>query len=506
MIYDALAGAGLAMVVFLSLRGFNLWPIVLLAGLLYFIVRMNGGLPFQKGFTRVGRGVGAANRVTFDSIGGQKTAATELQEALDFLAHPEAVEALGIRPLKGIMLSGPPGTGKTLLAKAAATYTNSVFLSASGSEFVEMYAGVGAQRIRSLFKQAKDMAKAESKKSAIIFIDEMEVLAGYRGKHSSHLEYDQTLNQLLVEMDGLSSRDEIRTLVIGATNRIDLVDPALLRPGRFDRVVRVGLPDREGRYEILKLHTANKPLAEDVDLAAVARETFGFSGAHLESVANEAAILARRAGEKKIRQAHLREAIDKVMLGEKVTRKQTEIEKHRVAVHEAGHAIISEILRPGSVDSVTISPRSNALGYVRHSPQDDIYIQPRSEMEKDVAILVAGGVAELEVFGESSTGSADDYDKATRTARQMVMCGMSDLGIVDIELIPSDVIHRTITAITQGQIQRVRTLLIRHRKVLEEVSTKLLEEESIPGEQIRQLASLPTVRPRSRKRSVEARP
>ena len=261
---------------FAALIGINVLPYVLLLGLLVIMGR-------RFGWQGIGQGTGVllshaaqVPAISFADIGGQATAKQELLEALDFINQDEATRRLGIRPLKGLLLIGPPGTGKTLLAKAAASYTDSAFLAASGSEFVEMYAGVGAQRVRQLFQRARDIARRQGKTKAVIFVDEIDVLGGHRGQHSSHLEYDQTLNQLLVEMDGINEDESIRLLVIGATNRADLLDAALLRPGRFDRLVRVDLPDKEARLQILQLHTRNKPLGADVDLAQLAEETYGF--------------------------------------------------------------------------------------------------------------------------------------------------------------------------------------------------------------------------------------
>lgn len=325
---------------------------------------------------------------------------------------------MGIRPIKGILLTGPPGTGKTLLAKAAAKYTNSSFIATSGSEFIEMYAGVGAQRVRNLFETARNLARKENKNSAIIFIDEIDILGAKRGTNESHHEYDQTLNQLLVEMDGIKSDGEINILVIAATNRPDLLDPALLRPGRFDRQVVVDLPDKSGRLQILKIHTKNKPLGEDVNLEAIAENTFGFSGAHLESLCNEAAILAMRDNSDVILQKHFVEAVDKVILGEKSDKKPAEEEIFRVSVHEAGHAIISEIVNPGSVATVTIVPRGKALGFVRQFDKEDTLIYTKEQLEKDIMVALGGTVAELLVLGNRSTGSVNDFEQAVHIAKK----------------------------------------------------------------------------------------
>jgi cell division protease FtsH len=292
----AVGGIAAGALLFLLAQGIDLLPIVLLVALFALVLNVPALRGMTRRFAQPVR-AGANGSISFQDIGGQASAKKELVEALDFIQDPEAVQSLGIRPLKGILLTGPPGTGKTLLAKAAAQYTGSAFIAAAGSEFIEMYAGVGAQRVRDLFSRAREAAREQGLSSSIIFIDEIEVLGGKRGQNHGHLEYDQTINQLLVEMDGLRpGRDDVQLLVMAATNRADLLDDALTRPGRFDRIVRVDLPDREARREILSLHTRNKPLAPDVDLDRIARETFGFSGAHLESLANEAAIGALRSG------------------------------------------------------------------------------------------------------------------------------------------------------------------------------------------------------------------
>jgi vesicle-fusing ATPase len=364
---ELLAGLVAGVLVFAALIGINVVPFVLFIGFVYVVAnRFWLGNMHSKAGTLLSTST-KERLISFDDIGGQAVAKQELLEALDFINQHEAIKRLGIRPLKGLLLSGPPGTGKTLLAKAAATYTDSTFLAASGSEFVEMYAGVGAQRVRQLFERARDAARKQSKTRAIVFLDEIEVLGGQRGKHSSHLEYDQTLNQLLVEMDGISNETDVQVLVIGATNRPDLLDSALLRPGRFDRMVRVDLPEKDARLQILQVHTRNKPLAPDVNLVQLAQETYGFSGAHLESLSNEAAILAMREGVAQIRQRHFQQSIEKVMLGEAQERRPSIAEQHRISLHEAGHAIVAEHVRPGSVANVTILSRGDTLGYVRQT-------------------------------------------------------------------------------------------------------------------------------------------
>lgn len=479
---EFMIGAALAAGVFLSILGYDLMPLVgifLIGGVLYLVLQRQGLLKTVS-FDEVS----PHREVTFADIGGQATAKHELMEAMDFLRDKHRVEHLGIRPLKGILLTGPPGTGKTLLAKAAATYTDSVFIATSGSEFVEMYAGVGAKRVRQLFEQAREKAKQQKKKSAILFIDEIEVLGVKRGSHASHLEYDQTLNQLLVEMDGLKSSPDFQLLVIGATNRIDMIDPALLRPGRFDRVVQVGLPDKAGRLQILELHTRNKPLAENVRLDIIAQETFGFSGAHLESLANEAAILAFREGEKRVSQRHFREAIDKVMLGEKLERKPMEEELQRVAVHEIGHALISELEEPGSVAHVTIVPRGQAMGYMRKSPMHDRYLHTKSQLESQIKVALAGAAAEELIFFEKSTGAANDIQEAIELAKRLITCGLSELGIVD-ESQSRELVGQTIQRIIAEQEQAVKQSLNNYRGLLQQLAHVLKQEERLSGDELR---------------------
>ncbi|SMB97175.1 vesicle-fusing ATPase [Thermanaeromonas toyohensis ToBE] len=480
---ELIVGSVIGLLLFLILQGYDVMPLLLLGAMfwgLYWLLDKRGLF-----MARRYRAYYSQESITFENIGGQTLAIQELKEALEFLKRSEEVKAMGIRPLKGILLSGPPGTGKTLLAKAAASYTDAVFLAASGSEFIEVYAGVGAQRIRELFNQARTLARRVGKSKAIIFIDELEILGGKRGTHSSHLEYDQTLNQLLVEMDGLESSAPPYILVIGATNRPDLLDPALLRPGRFDRHVRVELPDREGRLQILKLHTANKPLGPDVDLEAIARETFGFSGAHLESVANEAAILALRSRSPVIRQVHLREAVDKVMLGEKLPRKPRREELFRLSVHEAGHALMSELLNPKSVTQITIMSRGQALGYTRQKPQDDIYLYTREHLEAQICICLAGSVAEVLLLGSKSTGSVNDFKEAVRLAKLMVTSGLSEWGVVDEESLTPAQLHRAIKGIITGLEKRTKEVLTPYRALLEQIAQKLTREETMSGDTLR---------------------
>lgn len=470
--------------VFLAYIGVDILPVLILAGLVLFLSQNGLRGIGSKSFVAVSSRP-ASGGVQFADIGGQEAAKRELLEALDFVRDEEQIRKLGIRPLKGILLVGPPGTGKTLLAKAAANYTDSAFLAIAGSEFIEVYAGIGAQRVRGLFSSARDIARREKKRHAIIFIDELEVVGGKRGGHNSHLEYDQTLNQILVEMDGLSLADEVRVLVIGATNRVDLLDQALTRPGRFDRIVQVDLPDRQGREQILALHTRNKPLADDVDIAELARQTFGFSGAHLESMANEAAILALREKRDVICQRHFVEAVDKVILGEKVERRPSLKELERVAIHEAGHAIISELVTPGSVSTITIAPRGQSLGYVRHNPADDTYLATYEYLTGQIRVALAGALAEELVLGQRSTGAVGDYDQATRLARQIVESGMSKLGIIDRDLLPDQVLSDVVAELLRDIEQDVRDQLAPHGDRLTIIARRLLEDETLSGDSLR---------------------
>lgn len=478
-------GVAVGVFLFLYWQGVNVVPVLVLLGLaavLYSSGAFRGG---GKSFAVISGKNSEQKLIDFDDIGGQEVAKNELREALDFIANEKLAQNLGIRPMKGILLNGPPGTGKTLLAKAAACYTNSAFVSASGSEFVEMYVGVGAQRVRQLFKKARDLARQDKKNSAVIFIDEIEVLGGKRGQHNGNMEYDQTLNELLVQMDGLSGEDAVRCLVIGATNRNDMLDQALLRPGRFDRQVRVDLPDKNGRMHILKLHTRNKPLAPDVSLAEIAKDTFGFSGAHLESVANEAAIMALREKTDMIFMRHLRSAVDKVMLGEKVDRIPVAEEKRRVAVHEAGHGLVSEITRPGSVAVITVSPRNNALGYVRQTQEDDTYLFTFSHFRQKIAVALAGAVAEEIMLGNRSTGASGDFKQAVDLAKQIIFAGMSELGIVLPDDISKDRLHSAVSGILKEVETFVQGILTENRLALMSIVDRLLEEETLSGDEFR---------------------
>lgn len=337
-----------------------------------------------------------------------------------------------------------------------------------------------------MFRTARERAQKLKKNSAIIFIDEIDILGGKRGSNVSHHEYDQTLNQLLVEMDGLKSDGQVQILVVGATNRVDTLDEALMRPGRFDRQVKVDLPDKDGRKSILLIHTRNKPLADDVDLEQVAHETFGFSGAHLESLTNEAAIFALREQTDKICQSHLREGIDKVIMGEKSDRKPSPSDLKRVAVHEAGHALVGELVNPNSVSTVTIRPRGKALGYVRHNPEDDTYLYTQTALENRIKIALAGALAEELVLGDRSTGAAGDYGQTMNLVRHMIAAGMSSLGVVELEQLPQERLHDASTEILRDLEEKTRILLQEYLTAFQEVVKILEDKENITGEELRQ--------------------
>lgn len=479
------AGILLGMFTYLFYLGYDVSPLLILGGLgaaLYFVSKKRGLIRVESYQKMINE-----RTFTFEDIGGQETPKQELKEALQFLLKSEEVNRMGIRPLKGILLTGPPGTGKTLLAKAAAGYSDAVFIATSGSEFIEMYAGVGAQRVRGLFQSARETARKQKRNRAIIFIDEIDVLGGKRGSHSSHLEYDQTLNQLLVEMDGLTNSEEIRILLIAATNRPDLLDPALLRPGRFDRQLVVDLPDREGRLAILKLHCRNKPLADDVNLEEIASGTYGFSGAHLESLANEAAILALRDSSPKIRQAHLAEAIDKVIMGEKLENRTCEKTLYRVAIHEAGHAFVSEMLKPGSVEQVTVTSRGNALGYVRHSQDDEQKLYTRSEIDKKIMILLAGSVSEAIFLGERSTGAANDFQQAMDLTGKIISNGLSRLGVISSDSVPKELLYQVSQEIIRDLEQKTQSIILSARGIMLRIAEALKAREKLSGNELRDL-------------------
>ena len=406
--------------------------VLLGVGLIIMIVtlisRAGGNQNPMARFTKANARLGDDQKVTFADVAGADEEKAELQEVVDFLKDPAKFTRLGARIPKGILLVGPPGTGKTLLAKAVAGEAGVPFLSISGSDFVELYVGVGAGRVRDLFEQAKKTAPA------IVFIDEIDAVGRRRGAGlgGGHDEREQTLNQLLVEMDGFGKNQGV--IVLAATNRQDILDPALLRPGRFDRQIYVGAPDWRGREEILKIHARQKPLAEDVDLPKLAKATGGFTGADLENLMNEAALLAARQDSAVIRDSHLQDAMMKVIAGpEKRSRVVSERERKLTAIHEAGHAVaIYHLPTHDPVHQITIIPRGSAGGMTVFLPEDDRSFHSRNEMYELIVSLLGGRVAEQLCLGDISTGASNDIQRATEIARDMVSkYGMSDaLGTV----------------------------------------------------------------------------
>ncbi len=402
------------------------FPMLLLIGVWIFFMRQmqgGGGRAMSFGRSRAKLQSSEDIKVTFKDVAGVEEAKEELQEIIEFLRDPQKFTKLGGRIPKGVLLVGPPGTGKTLLAKAIAGEAEVPFFNISGSDFVEMFVGVGASRVRDLFLQAKKHAPC------IIFIDEIDAVGRHRGAGlgGGHDEREQTLNQLLVEMDGFESTESV--IVVSATNRPDVLDPALLRPGRFDRQVAVPVPDVRGREAILKVHSKNTPLADDVDLVTVAKGTPGFSGADLENLVNEAALLAARKDKDKVEMADFEEAKDKVLMGaERKSMILSDEEKRITAYHEAGHTLIAKLL-PGAdpLHKVTIIPRGLALGLTQQLPEDERHTYSRSYLRNNIAILMGGRVAEELVFDELTTGAGNDIERASSMARKMVCeWGMSD--------------------------------------------------------------------------------
>ena len=465
--------------------------------------RMAGGAGAQDKLSRFGEAkvsTPGEKKVTFQDVAGADEEKEELREIVEFLREPQKYLDLGAHIPKGVLLVGPPGTGKTLLAKAVAGEAGVQFLSISGSDFVEMYVGVGASRVRDLFQQAKKSAPA------IIFIDEIDAVGRQRGSGlgGGHDEREQTLNQLLVEMDGFGSNEGV--VVLAATNRVDILDPALLRPGRFDRQVYVGLPDIKGREEILQVHAKNKPLAEDVDLRQIARGTAGFTGADLENLLNEAALLAGRRNESFITMKDLQESIIKVIAGpEKHSRVIPERERRLTAYHEAGHAVVMHALPDlDPVHQITIVPRGEAGGMTIYLPDEDRSYLSRSYMLDRIAGLLGGRAAEQLVLGDISTGASNDISRATQLARKMVgTYGMSEqLGNVAFDAGHDEVFIGKSMAQTRpysektaaemdGEIRRIMddayarctAILEQYRPQLVEVAEYLLANETMTAEE-----------------------
>ena len=472
---------------------------VIMIALVYMVLMRNSGgmMKFGHANARVGSG---RDKVMFSDVAGADEEKAELQEIVDFLRDPAKYRRIGARIPKGVLLVGPPGTGKTLLARAVAGEAGVQFLSISGSDFVEMYVGVGASRVRDLFEQAKKVSPA------IIFIDEIDAVGRQRGTGlgGGHDEREQTLNQLLVEMDGFGTNQGV--VVMAATNRADILDPALLRPGRFDRQVYVGLPDIRGREEILKIHVKNKPLAEDVDLSTVAKGTPGFTGADLENLSNEAALLAARRGSKLITMSDFSEAEIKVIAGpEKKSRVISEHERKLTAYHEAGHAIVMHALPTHDpVHQITIVPRGGAGGMTISLPTEDRSYQSKRYMEEQIVSLLGGRVAEKLMLGDISTGASNDIQRASQIARKMVtVYGMSDrLGSISFESGHDEIfigrsmaqakpyseqvaaqIDEEVKSIVDAAYERCEDILSRDQKHLIAVAEFLLAHETMSAEE-----------------------
>lgn len=442
-------------------------------------------------------------KITFQDVAGLEEVKDELMEIIDFINKSEKYKKMGARIPKGILFYGPPGTGKTLLASAVAGETKSAFFSASGSEFVEKYVGVGAKRVRALFEKARREAPS------VVFIDEIDAIGAKRHLDSNN-EKDQTLNQLLVELDGFST-DQI-VVVIAATNRIDLLDEALLRPGRFDRHMYINNPNVRDREEILKIHTKNKPLDPGVNITDLARKTHGMSGAHLSNIANEAAIIAVRENKRIITVSHFEQAIERIVAGLEV-RNPTILfkEKEVVSYHEAGHALIGKILNTDMVQKVSIIPRGHSLGYVIQAPQDDRYILTKEELCDKIMVMLGGRAAEELVFNHLSTGAKDDLKKVTDTAMQMVCdYGMSNLGFIHNEpdMIRSlnDSINQEINNIIDECYKTTYNYLKEHRNELDKVSSALLEKGALNKTELDELLGdfLSNTKSKNREKGLEA--
>jgi len=481
------------------------WWISLLPSLLMFLIMGFFIFSFVKSQSG-GHGIGSFGKskaksssdsnVTFEQVAGADEEKKELEEVVEFLKDPKKFIELGARIPKGVLLVGPPGTGKTLLAKAVAGEAGVPFFSISGSDFVEMFVGVGASRVRDLFEQARKNLPA------IIFIDEIDAVGRQRGAGlgGGHDEREQTLNQLLVEMDGFGTNEGI--IIIAATNRPDILDPALLRPGRFDRQVVVNYPDQKGREAILKVHSKNKPLADTVSLETVSKSTYGFTGADLENLLNEAAILTARRNKKIIEQDEIDEAILKVIMGpEKKNRKHEKSNKEKTAYHEAGHAVAAKLLpTQDSVHQVSIIPRGRAGGFTLSLPDTDKSYISKVEMLEDITMMLAGRAAEKIVFNDINTGASNDLERATQTARKMVMqYGMSDkLGYVTYTSEDHEVFlgrdfsqgrnySESVASIIDSEIKRIidecykhcEELLTKNREKLDAVAKALIEYEKL---------------------------
>lgn len=473
-------------------------PYILIIGFFILLFRQaqsaGGSQAFNFGRSRAKQMTDNRGKVTFDDVAGVEEAKEELMEVVDFLKAPAKYKALGARIPKGVLLLGEPGTGKTLLGRAVAGEAGVPFYYISGSDFVEMFVGVGASRVRDLFENAKKTAPC------IVFVDEIDAVGRQRGAGlgGGHDEREQTLNQLLVEMDGFEVNNGV--IVLAATNRPDVLDPALLRPGRFDRHIMVNKPDVKGRESILKVHSRGKPLSADVDIEILAKRTPGFTGADLENLLNEAALLAARRNKDKVEMKECEEAIDRVLMGpERKSRIISEKEKKIIAYHEAGHALVAKLLpNADTVRKVTILPRGMALGVTWIMPDEDKFIKSKDELMSEISHLMGGRAAEEIVFNEITTGASNDLKRASDLARRMITkYGMSeDMGPVTFGREPHHVflgrdivedrnfsediankIDREVRSLAESQYEKAKDLLLEHRAILDKIAEVLLEKE-----------------------------
>ena len=491
-------------VYFLSLVAPGLITVLVIGVILYFMLRQvqganNKALTFGKSNAQK-QNPDQKKKVKFTDVAGATEAKEELEEVVDFLKFPQKYTDLGAKVPSGVLLIGPPGTGKTLLARAVAGEANVPFYHISGSEFVEMFVGVGASRVRDLFKQAKQSAPS------IIFVDEIDAVGRQRGTGlgGSHDEREQTLNQILVEMDGFDNDTQV--IIIAATNRPDVLDPALLRPGRFDRSVRLGLPDIKERFAILKVHAENKPLEDDVDLQAIAQRTPGFSGADLANLLNEASIMAARANQKTVSMALALEAIEKVLLGPERKSKVIDKQEQKVtAYHEGGHALAAHFSpNADPVHKVSIIARGSAGGYTLKLPEKDKSLHTKEEFMDDLAVMLGGRVAEEYVFGQITTGASNDLEKATKLARAMIMqygmtdelgprtFGHSDAAVflgkdfsegTDYSDATAEKIDEVAIQLIENARKQARKILEEHREELDRVAAVLIEREVLEREE-----------------------
>jgi len=487
-------------------------PLLILAIIWIFFMRQmqssgNNAMSFGRSRAKLNQ---SKNKVTFKDVAGVEEAKNELQETVEFLREPAKFQRLGGRLPKGVLLVGPPGTGKTLLAKAVAGEANVPFFSISGSDFVEMFVGIGASRVRDLFEQGRNRAPC------IMFIDEIDAVGRHRGAGigGGHDEREQTLNQLLVEMDGFEGNDG--TIILAATNRPDILDPALLRPGRFDRTVVVDMPDVRGRKEILEIHTRRVALDIDVDLTIVARGTSGFSGADLAAIVNEAALNAARHEKKAVSQNDLEFGKDKRMMGsERRTLVISNEEKRTTAIHEAGHALVSLIVpKADPLHKVTIIPRGMALGLTQQLPAEDRHNYSKEYLESQLAILMGGRCAEEIILNQQTTGARNDFKRATEIAYQMVCeWGMSELGPLSFISKPESLflakqiteksyncsektarqIDQAIKLLVDKAHETARTAIIEHKEAVGRLATALIEREVLEGEEVRKIVSIESV-------------